>query len=120
MFRQGRLKYWRKHKYNATRTECAAGHWHRSKLEARVCSELHFQKIAGEIADYEKEKHVRLVLDGCYIGTCIPDFYVHHNDGSFEFVEAKGMELSKWRKDWKILQHMYKDDPNVKFRVVKG
>jgi hypothetical protein len=113
-----RVRY-RPNKYHAQRTPCR-DHWHPSKLEAKVCFELHLRKLAGDIKDFERQKRVRLELEGCYIGTCIPDFYVLHNDGTTEFVEAKGMELSKWRKDWKILQHMHKDNPKVKFTVVKG
>jgi hypothetical protein len=113
-----RVRYQRPNKYNAKKTLCR-DHWHPSKLEARVCGELYLRKLANDIKDFERQKRVRLEIDGCYIGTCIPDFYVTHNDGSVEFVEAKGMELPKWTKDWRILQHMYKDDPTVKFSVIK-
>jgi len=62
---------------------------------------------------------MRLELDGCYLGTTRVDFVVDHHDGSTEFVEAKGIEFQKWKRDWKILQHMHRDDPNIRFRVVK-
>ena len=35
----------KRHKYNATRSACAAGHAHPSKMEARVC-----QRLQGECA----------------------------------------------------------------------
>lgn len=113
-----RIRISRPSKFRNKRTQCQ-DHWHPSKLEAKVCGELELRRRAGEIKYFERQVRVKLIMDGLNLGTCIPDFLVYHTDGSKEFVEAKGLELHKWRRDWKILQHMYKDDPTVKFSVIK-
>jgi hypothetical protein len=113
-----RVRYARPAKYHNKKTQCS-DHWHPSKLEAKVCGELALRAKAGDIKYFERQVRVRLEIDGLYLGTCIPDFLVYHHDGSREYVEAKGMEMHKWKRDWKILQHMHRDDPTVKFSVIK-
>lgn len=107
-------------KYKSTRQECQKGHWHHSKFEAGKCDELRLREIAQDILSYETQKWVRLYLGGVYMGSMIVDFYLDHTDGSFEFLETKGSHLmkeAKFRRDWQILQEMFKEDPNTKFSI---
>ncbi|HYF37197.1 MAG TPA: hypothetical protein VD994_17990 [Prosthecobacter sp.] len=124
MQRISRLSSWRRHKrpteanIKAKSCYCLSNHFHRSGLEGRVCDELRLRKIGGDIKDYRVEQTLRLELGGCKLGTYRVDFIVEENDGSIEYVEAKGLAFAPWKKKWEILQHMHRGDPNVKFRVV--
>jgi hypothetical protein len=124
MERRSSLKYWRTKKRprdgqsNAKSGYCLTYHWHQSGLEIKTCDELRLRKIAGDILDYETQKRVKLELGGHYLGSMYVDFLVHETDGTFEFLESKGIAFAKWKRDWPILQVMYKDRPEYKFRVV--
>lgn len=120
MWRNSSFKYWKKSgsKYNAKRTDCGL-HSHRSGLEAKVCCELQLQQKAGEIKEFKVEHPFELELDGLGLGRYYADFLVTNNDGTLEVVEAKGMELPEFKRKWKIVQHMFRNDPNISFRMVK-
>ena len=107
-------------KYRSIRQECQKGHWHHSKFEAGKCDSLRLHEIAGDIAGYETQKRMRLYLGGVFMGTQTVDFFIHHTNGTREFLETKGSHLrneSKFRRDWQILQEMHKGDPDVKFTI---
>lgn len=107
-------------KYRSKRQECNKGHWHHSKFEAGKCNELRLREIAGDIVSYETQHRVRLYLGGVFMGTQTVDFFVLHKDGTKEFLETKGFHLSnesKWKRDWIILQEMFKNDSAIKFTV---
>ena len=88
-------------------------------LEGRVCDELRLRKIAGDMKDYRREVTLHLELDGCKLGTYRVDFVVEENDGCTTFVEAKGIAFPLWKQKWAILQTMHKDNPLMKFLVVR-
>ena len=114
MFRQ------RYGKYKSTRQECQKGHWHHSKFEAGKCDELRLREIAGDIKSYEIQKRVNLYLGGVFMGTMVPDFYIEHPDGTHEFLETKGSHLMRefrFKRNWALLQEMYKDSPETKFTI---
>lgn len=123
--RESRLKYWKRKKRprdgqsNAKSCYCLSDHFHRSGLEGRVCDELRLRKIAGDLKDYRREVRLPLALDGCKLGVYICDFVVEENDGTIEYLEAKGIAFQRWKRNWDILMHMHKDDPKYKFRVVR-
>ena len=107
-------------KYRSKRQECQKGHWHHSKFEAGKCDELRLRELAGDIRSYETQKRMRLYLGGVFMGTWVVDFRIVHNDYTQEFLETKGYHLrneSKFKRDFQILQHMYKDDKMTKFTV---
>jgi DNA-binding sugar fermentation-stimulating protein len=62
---------------------------------------------------------LKLELDGVKLGTYRVDFIVDENDGTITYVEAKGIPFPLWKQKWAILQGMHKDDPLVKFQVVR-
>jgi len=107
-----------KHKYNARKVNCG-DHAHPSELEARVCGDLRYLMMSGEIENYERQVTINLELNGVRLGKIIPDFRVHHKDGTVEYWEAKGMEMPGWKKKWEILKKMHEKNPIVKFRVIK-
>lgn len=91
-------------KYGAKRTEFN-GKVFDSKFEAGVAQELELRKKAGDIADYETQYKVEVWAhrpDGtpAFKVSHKVDFRVHLNDGSFELLEAKGVETTdyKWRR----------------------
>jgi len=107
-------------KYKSTRQECLKGHWHHSKFESGKCDELRLMEIAGEISSYETQKRVHLYLGGVFMGTMIPDFYIIHKNGEYEFLETKGSHLLRefrFKRNWQLLQEMYKDKPEYKFTI---
>lgn len=101
-------------KYGAKRTEFN-GHKYDSKFEAGVAQELELRKQVKDIKDYDRQFKVEV---WCYRENGLPafkvshkvDFRIHHNDGSYELVEAKGMILPdyKWRR--KFLEEIWLKD----------
>lgn len=101
-------------KYGAKRTEFN-GHHYDSKFEAGVAQELELRKQAKDIKDYDRQFKVEI---WCYRENGLPafkvshkvDFRIHHNDGSYELLEAKGMILPdyKWRR--KFLEEIWLKD----------
>ena len=47
------------------------------------------------------------------------DFVVHHNDGTIEYVECKGVEQDLWRLKWTMLEAVYGNSDTVKLLLVK-
>jgi len=98
-------------KYGAKRTEFN-GKIYDSKFEASVATELETRKRAKEIKDYDTQYRVECwayCADGtrAFVVKHKVDFRLHHNDGSFELLEAKGVETSdyKWRR--KCLEELW-------------
>jgi len=79
---------------------------------------LRLRKIAGDIEDYRVEVTIPLELDGVKLGTYRIDFIVNHNDGTREYLEAKGLFFQKFKRDWKILEGMLRNDPKAKMTIV--
>lgn len=106
------------------RAACEYGHPHNSGLEIKTCAELHYQKLAGEIKGFEAEKVIDLLgPSGARVAGYKVDFIVEHNDGTTEFIEAKGdhiRNLPPWPLKWALLQDKHKGDHRYKFRVVAG
>lgn len=57
----------RPNKFGARVTECALGHKHASKKEARRCGELHLLQRAGQIRCLEVEPQFWFEIDGVII-----------------------------------------------------
>lgn len=96
----------RKNKYNAIKTVAKDGLKRDSKFEASVADELYMRKVAKDIQDYESQYKVLLNIydnQGNVVMTknWKVDFRILHNDGSYELLEAKGVEGDdyKWKRD---------------------
>lgn len=93
-------------KYGAVKTEYD-GYKYDSKFEASVAMELDLRKKAKDIKDWERQYKVEM---WAYDKFGTPkmkvthkvDFRLHHNDGSYELLEAKGVETAdyKMRRRW--------------------
>lgn len=91
-------------KYGAKRTEFR-GKIYDSKFEASVAQDLETRKLVRDIKDYDTQYRVECWAyrgDGtkAFVVRHKVDFRIHHNDGSFELYEAKGVETTdyKWRR----------------------
>lgn len=112
-------------KYGAKRTEARDGTKRDSKYEASVADELLLRKQAKDIKDYDSQFKVEMWVyrkDGskAFSVNHKVDFRIHHNDGSFELVEAKGAETWDWRWRRKLLEELWlPENPDHTYTVVK-
>ena len=132
MYRQTSNKYGAKrnmyrqtsNKYGAKRT-VFDGYSYDSKFEAGVAQELDLRKKVGDIAGWERQYKIECWAytsdgDRAFKVTHKVDFRIHHNDGSYELTEAKGVETIdyKWRR--KFLEHIWlKEHPDHIYTVVR-
>ena len=109
-------------KYRAKTTEYN-GHIYHSKLEAAYAAELDLRKRGKDIKDWERQRKLDLRVNGIHITNYYIDFVIHHNDGSFEFVETKGMPTTEWKLKWALFEALFDSDfrktGNDKMTVVK-
>lgn len=99
-------------KYGAKRTKAQDGMVRDSKFEASVADDLYTRKLAGDIKDYESQYKVEMDIyreDGVKAHTVKHkvDFRIVHNDGSYELLEAKGVETSDYRWRRKLLEELW-------------
>lgn len=94
-------------KYGAKKTVANDGIKRDSKYEASVADELYLRKKTGDILDYDNQFKVEMWAydqngKKAMKVTHKVDFRIHHKDGSFELLEAKGVETSdyKMRRKW--------------------
>lgn len=102
-------------KYGAKRTVAKDGLKRDSKFEAGVADELLIRRDTGDIKGYDSQYKVEMWV---YRANGLPafkvshkvDFRIHHNDGSFELLEAKGVETPdyKWRR--RLLEEVWLPD----------
>lgn len=99
--------YFKANKYGAKRTTANDGIKRDSKFEASVADELYLRKKAGDIKDYDSQFKVEMWAYDKYGKPAMKvnhkiDFRIHHNDGSYELLEAKGVETAdyKMRRKW--------------------
>lgn len=99
-------------KYGAKRTVARDGIKRDSKFEAGVADQLRLRKLAGDIKDYDSQFKVEMWIcneegERKIKVTHKVDFRIHHNDESYELVEAKGVETSdyKWRR--RLLEELW-------------
>ena len=98
--------YFKANKYSAKKTEYD-GYKYDSKFEASVAQELDLRVRAKDIQAYDKQFKVEM---WAYDKNGKPamkkshkvDFRIHHNDGSYELLEAKGVETFDYkdRRRW--------------------
>lgn len=114
----------RGNKFGAHRSEFN-GKLYDSKFEAGVAQDLELRKKAKDILDYETQFKVEV---WCYRENGLAafkvshkvDFRVHHKDGSFELVEAKGVETADYKMRRKFLEEIWlPDNPDHTYTVIK-
>ncbi len=113
----GCAKFRQPFKVQAKRTDCGV-HSHDSKFEATVCGEFAFQKTAGLIKDFRVHLKKPLMVNGIKVCDYIVDFEIENNDGTIEYVEAKGLWLGDSKLKSKIFAAAIAGDPNVSYRVI--
>lgn len=98
-------------KYGAKKTEFN-GYKYDSKFEASVAQELELRKKAKDIKDYERQFKIEIWayredgIAGFKVSHKV-DFRVHLNDGSFELLEAKGLETPDYKMRRKFLENLW-------------
>lgn len=103
-------------KYGARRTECAHGHMHDSKLEARRCAELHLLERAGAISHLEQQPEYPCIVNGDKICTYRADF--RYFEGDARVVEdTKGFETPDFKLKKKLVEALY---PGVTIRIQRA
>lgn len=116
--------YFKQNKFGAKKTEYE-GYRYDSKFEASVAAELDLRKKAGEILDWDRQFKLEMwacTSDGkpAFKVTHKVDFRLHHKDGSYELLEAKGVVTGdyKWRR--KFLENIWlPEHPEYTYSVVK-
>jgi hypothetical protein len=101
----------RGNKYGAKKTTYN-GRRFDSKYEASVAEELELRKGAGDILDYDCQYKVEMWAyrkDGtpAFKVSHKVDFRIHHKDGSYELLEAKGVETADYRMRRKFLEELW-------------
>ena len=90
-----------------------------SKFEASYARELTMRQKAGEIQGFDTHVRLPLEVNGYHIADYYIDFVVHHNDGTIEYVETKGVSTAVWVLKFKILEAMTSGDPNISLTLVQ-
>jgi len=98
-------------KYGAHRTEFK-GKIYDSKFEAETAHSLDIRKRSGDIKDYDEQYKIEAWAYDEAGKKAIQvkhkvDFRIHHNDGTYELLESKGIETDdyKWRR--KFLEKLW-------------
>lgn len=99
-------------KYGAKRTLARDGVKRDSKYEASVADMLDLRKKGKDILDYDNQFKVEMWIyreDGlkAFSVKHKVDFRIHHKDGSFELLEAKGVETADWKWRRKLLEELW-------------
>jgi len=99
-------------KYGARRTVANDGIKRDSKYEASVADELLLRKRTGDILDYESQYKVVMPIfneAGRIVHSVSHkvDFRLHLKDGSFELLEAKGVQTADYRWRRTLLEKLW-------------
>lgn len=112
-------------KYGAKKQTANDGIKRDSKFEARVADELLLRKLGNDIKDYDTQFKIEAWAyrkDGtpAFKVTHKVDFRIHHNDGTFELLEAKGVETADYMFRRKFLEFLWlPEHPDHTYTVVK-
>lgn len=98
-------------KYGAKRTEFN-GKIYDSKFEAQTAQSLELRKRAKDIKDYDIQYQIVAIAYDKHGDPAITkkhkvDFRIHHNDGSFELYEAKGIETDDYKNRREFLEKLW-------------
>lgn len=125
-------------KYRSRKTECALGHLHDSKKEAKRCTELHLMQKAGVISNLQFQVKYELIpgayetvetgkhyVRGPKAGqpktktVCIekPCYYVadfvYTENGKIVIEDCKGMRTKEYIIKRKLMRQMYCNDNTI-------
>ena len=120
MYRQS----YRQNKFNAKRTKYNGRVYH-SKFEASIAQEMDLRKKAKDIKDWEPQFKVEIWAynkdgDPVIKKTHRVDFRIEHNDGSYELVEAKGVETPAYKETKRWLEKLWlPENPDHTYTVVR-
>lgn len=96
------------HKYRAIKTECAAGHLHDSRLEAKRCDELTAKEDAGEITHLTQQPVFAIEINGRPVCKVLGDFQYRMADSGLAITEdCKGMDNPFSRLKRKLVEAAY-------------
>lgn len=98
-------------KYGAKRTEWN-GKMYDSKFEAETAWSLEIRKKSKDIKDYETQYKIICWAYDEHGNKAFEvkhkvDFRIHHNDGSFELLESKGIETPDYQWRRKFLEKIW-------------
>lgn len=82
-------------------------------FEAGYCDELRFLQKVGDIARYEIQHRVEVVVKGKKICNHYVDFLVFYPDGRAEFHETKGYDTDVWKLKKKLTEALFPDIPYI-------
>lgn len=88
-----------------------------SKFEAGLARDLELRKKAGDIKDFREQVKIPLIVNDLVVCDYKVDFEVEHNDGTIEYIEAKGYATDTWKLKWKLFEALYSNKPDVKLTV---
>lgn len=104
------------HKYRAQRTECANGHSHPSKAEARRCDELHLLQRAGKITNLSREVSFPVFMNGTKVFTYKADF-VYFTPEARIVEDVKGYATPVYKLKKKLVEAYYRGTKIVEVRA---
>jgi len=116
--------YFKANKYGAQKSEFN-GYKYDSKFEASVAQDLELRKKAKDIKDYERQFKVEMWAYNRHGKPAMKkshrvDFRIHHNDGGFELLEAKGVETRDYQERRRWLETFWlPEHPDHTYTVVK-
>lgn len=84
-----------------------------SKFEAGLAQSLELRKKAKDIKDYQEQVVISLDVNGYHICNYKIDFVIQHNDGTTEYLEAKGFSTDVWKMKWKLFEALYDKPGNI-------
>lgn len=104
------------HKYGAKRTDCASGHSHPSKAEAKRCNDLAMLERCKLISELMQQPKFPCVVAGVKICTYVADFSYRDERGELIIEDVKGQPTPVYRLKKKLVEALY---PNVKIMEVR-
>ena len=104
-------------KYNNSSCHCGNGHIHRSKFEAKVCVDLHYEyqkEIESKEVEIIAEKRFDFKINEEKICSHYMDFLIEFSNGTKKAVEAKGAQTSTWVIKSKLFKILY---PEIEYEI---
>jgi hypothetical protein len=108
-------------KYGAKKCQCAAGHTHDSKAEAKRCNDLHLLQRAGKIAGLEQQPVFRFAVEGRPVlldngqQARLKADFTYIENGRKVVEDRKGVIVRDFPLRWALARTMW---PDIDWRVV--
>jgi hypothetical protein len=104
--------------YGNSKSQEYDGFRYMSRFEASYAQQLNLRLRAKEIASWERQVTIPLIVNDYRVCNYIIDFIIHHKDGTLEYVETKGFATEVWKLKWKLFEALYSEKPGVTLTVV--